>query len=181
MDTRRTVLTASLIALNLALGKTAASLSLPIYLDTIGTIIAGAILPWPYAVMVGASTSSVAGVVIHPAFPYYAGTQSVIALLSVGLLKLGAYKRITTSLLAGCCIALTATIVSAPITVLVFGGMTLSGTTAINGLLIASGQTIWKAVLGGSIVIESIDKIAASLLAWVVLKRLPSELLRNAD
>jgi energy-coupling factor transport system substrate-specific component len=150
-----------------------------VYLDSIATILAGALLPWPYAVLVGVSTSLVAGILIHPAYPYYAGTQAAIAILSVLLLRMGAYKRPFTAVLSGGAIAIVAAIVSAPVTVLVFGGVTLSSTTAINAILIASGQTVWKSVIGGSLVIESIDKIAASTLAWFVLKRIPAELFKS--
>ena len=62
-------------------------------------------------------------------------------------------------------------------TVVAFGGVTLSGTTAINAVLLASGQSIWKAVLGGSLIIESLDKVSAAVLAWLVLRRLPADLL----
>ncbi len=53
------------------------------------------------------------------------------------------------------------------------GDVTLGGTTAINALLLAAGQTVWKFVLGGSILIGSIDKVAACRLATEVLRRLP--------
>ena len=81
MNTRALVLTASLMALNLTLGKIAATLSLPVYLDTIGTIIAATMLPWRYAVATGVGTSLLAGLVIHPAYPFYAGNQFIIASL----------------------------------------------------------------------------------------------------
>ena len=177
MDIRRIILAASLVALNVVLGKVAATFSLPVYLDTVGTILAGALLPWPFAVAVGVSTSAVAGVVIHPAYWYYFFTQAVVASVAVLLLRQGAFGRVWTAALAGLVIAVCAAIVSAPVTVVAFGGVTLSGTTAINAVLLASGQSIWKAVLGGSLIIESLDKVSAAVLAWLVLRRLPADLL----
>lgn len=179
MDARRLILAASLVALNVVLGKVAATLSLPVYLDTIGTILAGALLPWPIAIAVGVCTSALAGIVIHPAFWYYFFTQATVAMVAVVLLKQGAFNRWWTAALGGLFIALCATLVSAPVTVLAFGGVTLSGTTAINAVLLASGQSIWKAVLGGGMLIESIDKVTASVIAWLVLKRLPAALLQS--
>lgn len=177
MRTQITVTAASLVALNLVMSKVAAALSLPVYLDTIGTIIAAAVLPWWAAVVVGVSTSIGAGVIVHPAFFYYVGTQATIALLAVAFVRMGALRATWTAVLAGFAIAVCAAIVSAPVTVLVFGGVTLGSTTAINAVLMAAGQNIWKSVIGGSLLIESVDKVAACIVASIVLRRLPRSLI----
>lgn len=180
MRTQITVTVASLIALNLVMSKVAATLSLPVYCDSLGTIVAAAILPWWAAVLVGVSTSLGAGLIVHPAFFYYAGTQATIAILAVVFVRMGAMRQLWTAVLAGLAIAVCGAIVSAPVTVLVFGGVTLGGTTAINALLMAAGQSIWKSVLGGSLLIESLDKVAACMVASIVLRRLPRSLIARA-
>lgn len=177
MRTQTTVMAASLIALNLAMSKVAATLALPVYLDSVGTILAAAVLPWWATVLVGAATSILAGFVVHPAFFYYVGTQVTIALIAILAMRLGAFRQLWTAVFAGLLIAICAALVSAPVTVLVFGGVTLGGTTAINAVLMAAGQNVWKSVLGGSMLIEGVDKVAACLLAAVVLRRLPSTLI----
>ncbi len=179
MNTRALVLAASLMALNLTLGKIAATLSLPVYLDTIGTIIAAAMLPWRYAVIVGVGTSLLAGLAIHPAYPFYAGNQFVIATLVYFAIRIGMFTTWWKAAISGFCLAIAAAITAAPVTVIVFGGVTLSGTTAINAVLMAAGTSIWKSVLTGSLLVESIDKVAACIIAWVVLTRIPEELLRT--
>lgn len=174
MNTRRIFIAATCIALNLTLAKIANLLSLPMYIDTTGTILAAALLPPVFAVAVGVCTSLLGAVVISPFWAAYAGTQTVIALVAVLCVRLRLFDRWWTAILAGCGIALCAAIVSAPVTVIVFGGVTVSGTTAINAILMASGRNIWQSVIGGSLLIESIDKPAASLLAWLALRRLPA-------
>jgi energy-coupling factor transport system substrate-specific component len=176
MKPQTTLTIASLIALNLVMSKVAATLQLPIYMDTVGTIVGAALLPWWAVLLVGALTSILAGFVVHPAFFYYVGTQVTIAAVAVIAYRLGAFNRLWSAIPAGFLIACCAALVSAPVTVLVFGGVTLGGTTAINAVLMAAGQSVWKSVLGGSLVIESIDKIAASAIAFVVLRRLPATL-----
>ena len=163
MNTRALVLTASLMALNLTLGKIAATLSLPVYLDTIGTIIAATMLPWRYAVATGVGTSLLAGLVIHPAFG----------------VRIGIFKTWWKAGITGFFLAVIAAITAAPVTVMVFGGVTLSGTTSINAILMAAGNNIWQSVLTGSLLIESIDKVAACLLAWFIIDRLPEEMLNR--
>lgn len=177
MNTQINVMAASLIAINLVMSKVAATLALPVYLDSVGTVLAASILPWWAALMVGAATSVLAGFVVHPAFFYYVGTQITIAVLAVIAVRLGTFRRLWTAALAGMIIAVAASLVSAPVTVLVFGGVTLGGTTAINAVLMAAGQSVWKSVLGGSLIVESLDKIAACLLSAIVLRRLPSAML----
>lgn len=177
MKIRLLVLTASLMALNLVLGKVAASLSLPVYLDTIGTILAAVMLPWRYAVLVGVGTSLLAGILIHPAFPFYAGNQFLIATMAYLGVRLGMFSAWWKAAIGGFFLAFAASLAAAPVTVVMFGGVTLSGTTAINAVLMAAGKSIWQSVLTGALLIESIDKVAASVVAWFVLQRLPPELI----
>lgn len=177
MNTQVNVMIASLIALNLAMSKVAATLSLPVYLDSVGTILAAAMLPWWAVLFVGAATSILAGFVVHPAFFYYVGTQLTIAFIAIGAVRLGAFRQLWTATLSGVVVAVAAALVSAPVTVLVFGGVTLGGTTAINAVLLAAGQNVWQSVLGGSLIVEGLDKVAACLLSAIVLRRLPSAML----
>ena len=173
MKTKIISLAAVLLTLNMVLGKLAASLSLPVYLDSVGTILAAALLPPVYAIVVGVCSSLVGGLVINPYFPPYAPVQFAIALMAIVLCRAGFFRRWWAALIGGFFIGLVAMVVAAPITTLLFGGVTLTGTTAINAVLIASGHSIMKSVLGGSFLVESVDKPAAALLAYLVLKRLP--------
>lgn len=176
MNARTTFVAASCLALNLSLAKAAAVLSLPVYLDCVGTILAAALLPWWMAIVVAVGTSLLGGIVINPYFAAYAGTQLVIALVSLLAFRWNLFAKWWTAILAGFLIAIAAVFASAPVTAMLFGGVTLSGTTAINAILIASGQSIWKSVITGALFIESIDKPTAALLAWLTLRRLPANL-----
>jgi energy-coupling factor transport system substrate-specific component len=152
-------------------------MSLPVYMDSVGTILAAALLTPIYALIVAVLTSLLGGLLIHPAFPFYAGTQVLIALICVFAVRQGWFDSWWKALLTGILIAVSASIASAPVTVLVFGGVTLSGATAINAVLLAAGKNLWESVLAGSLVVESMDKITTALLAWVLLSRLPKRLL----
>jgi energy-coupling factor transport system substrate-specific component len=175
VQSKSTMVAASLLALNLMMTKIATTLSLPVYLDTIGTILAAALLPSWMVVLIGVSTSVLASVIVHPAFLYYAVTQAVVALVAVAAMRMNAFDSQPKAIATGLVIAVVAAFVSAPVTVLLFGGVTLGGTTAINAVILATGQTLWKSVLGGSLAIESIDKVVACLLTVAVLRRLPKQ------
>jgi energy-coupling factor transport system substrate-specific component len=182
MNMNRVVFAASCIALNVGLAKVANLLQLPIYLDTPGTILAAIMLPWYWAIGVAILSSLVGSLVINGVWIYYVGTQVVVSLLILGAAHFKLFIRWWTSLLCGVVVGLAAAIVSAPVTVVIFGGVTLPGPTAINAVLIAAGKSIWQSVLAGSIIIEMLDKPAATLLTWLVLKRLPKSIvsLKNA-
>jgi energy-coupling factor transport system substrate-specific component len=176
---RDIAIAAACIALNLAAGKVANLLSLPIYLDSAGTVIAAALLSPILAAAVGVSTALLGAVVINPVYAFYAGTQLAIAITAVVMLRIGGFRRVWWAILVGIVIAIVAAIVSAPVTVLLFGGVTVPGTTAINAVLIASGQNLWTAVITGSLLVETADKVTAVVLAWLVVQRLPQRLRAN--
>lgn len=177
MNIYAAVVAGSLLALNLSLAKVAALLSLPVYMDTVGTILAASLLPFRYGVLVAALTSLLGGLVVHPAFAFYIGTQVVIAVIAVIAVRRGLFRYWWTALITGVLIAVAAALVSAPVTVMVFGGVTLSGTTAINAILLSAGKSLWESVITGSLVIESIDKTVSAFMVWVILSRLPKSVI----
>jgi len=181
MNTRKIFIAASCLALNLSLAKIAATLSLPLYFDCVGTILAAALLPGGYAVTVAVLTSLLGGLIVNPYFAAYVGTQFAISLTAIAALRWGFFKAWWSSILAGVLIALVAVIVSAPVTAVLFGGVTLSGTTAINAVLIASGNGIWKSVIGGSLFVEAIDNQPSQTSIGLPLPRALARLLVRVD
>lgn len=173
MQIRKILLASMCLALNVVLAKLAATLTLPVYLDTVGTILSAVLLPWWMTLIVGALTSVFGSIVIHPAFLFYVGTQVSLGTMAILLARVGMFKKWFLSILAGVAMGIVAAVVSAPVTVVVFGGVTLSGTTAINAILLASGKKLWESVLAGSLLIELLDKPAAAFIAHMVWKRMP--------
>lgn len=181
MKPRLIFISASCLALNLSLGKIAAMLSLPVYFDTVGTILGATLLPPFYAVSLAVMTSFLAGILINPYFVAFTGTQLAVALTAIGLFRLKFFRNAGVAVVAGMVIAFVSVAMSAPISVLLFGGVSLSGTTAINALLLATGQSLWRSVIGGSLIVETVDKSSSALLVWLVLHRLPQRLYARKD
>ncbi len=176
MNTRQILLTTGAIALNLTLAKIAALLSLPVYLDSAGTILSVTLLPWYLSIAIALGTSFLGAIVIDPGLAVYSGTQVTIAFAAIFCFRVDLFSSWQGSLVSGMIIAISAVLASAPVTVLLFGGITWSETTtALTSILLSSGKNLWQSVLQGSIFIESIDKISVSFLAWLVLKFLPAE------
>lgn len=172
--TRIVTLAATCLALNVGLAKVSNLLLLPFTFDTIGTILAAALLRWPMALLVAVLSSVVGSLIIHPAFVYYAGTQVVICFVAIVAMRYGLFERAWKSLLAGLGIGVASAIVSAPVTAIVFGGVAVPSISALNAVFLASGKSLWESVITGSLIVESIDKTVAGIVTYLVLKRLPA-------
>lgn len=173
---RAVVFSAVCIALNVSLNKIAAVLQLPVFMDTVGTVLSGAMVPPAYSILVGVVSNLIGGVVTHPSIPFYIGTQVVVSLMTIYGFRRGWFDTLPKAAALGVAIGVVTAIVSAPITVLVFGGVTEPGATAINAVLLAAGHDLWTSVLSGSLIVSSVDKVIASVLVWVLLRRLPDRL-----
>lgn len=174
--TRAAVFSAACVALNIGLNKLAVILQLPVFMDTVGTILSAALVPAPFSIAVGVVSNLIGGVITHPAIPFYIGTQVVVALMAIIGYRRGWFDRLWTAALLGLAIGIVSAIVSAPITVIMFGGITQPGATALNAVLLAAGKDIWTAVLSGTLIISSIDKVIAAVVTWLLLRRLPNRL-----
>jgi energy-coupling factor transport system substrate-specific component len=173
---RAAVFSAACIAINVGLSKVAAVLQLPVFMDTVGTILSGAMVPPSYSILVGIVSNLIGGVVTHPAVPFYIGTQVVVSLMSIVGFRRGWFDTLPAAIGLGLAIGIATAIVSAPITVLAFGGVTEPGATALNAVLLAAGYDLWTSVLSGTLVVSSVDKVIAAVIGWALLRRMPDRL-----
>lgn len=173
---RAVVFSAVCIALNVGLNKIAAVLQLPVFMDTVGTVLSGAMVPPIYSILVGIISNLIGGVVTHPSIPFYIGTQVVVSLMSVFGFRRGWFDTLPAAIGLGFAIGVVTAIVSAPVTAIVFGGVTEPGATALNAVLLAAGYDLWTSVLSGLLVVSSVDKVIAAVIVWRLLQRMPDRL-----
>lgn len=160
------------VAVNFVGGQLATILKLPMYLDTIGTIFASMLCgPWVGAVT-GGLTNVVTGIANPVNFAFI--PVNVIAGLVTGFL---ARKRMFSVwwkwLISMLVMAWVSIIVSAPIVVLVYGGVTGGGTSIITAAAMAAGANIWAAFFGTEGVFQVLDRIISFLICWAVIKVIP--------
>lgn len=176
MMMRAVVFSAVCIALNVGLNKMAMVLQLPVFMDTVGTVLSGAMVPAGYSILVGIISNLIGGVVTHPSIPFYVGTQVVVSLMSILGFRRGWFDTLPAAIGFGLAIGIVTAIVSAPVTALVFGGVTEPGATALNAVLLAAGHDLWTSVLSGTLVVSSVDKVIAAVIVWGLLRRMPERL-----
>ena len=158
-------ITAACVALNLAVGTIANLLSLPLSLDTIGSLTGAALLSPGLAIAVGAITAALGWAVIGPVYPIYIGTQISVVIAALVVMRLIGFDRLWKAVILGASVAVVAAMVSAPVTFLVFGGV------SNHAVPIAAGQSIWSAVIVSGLLIEFADKLVVALIAWALVRR----------
>jgi energy-coupling factor transport system substrate-specific component len=72
-------------------------------------------------------------------------------------------------IITGFLVAVTAAIISTPIAVYLYGGITASGSSFITAYLLQTGRELIPAVLSSNFLVEPVDKITTALLAFAVI------------
>ena len=166
-------------ALNVSTGYLVSVLKLPLYLDSIGTILISVLCGWKFGILVGLSALVIFTFTAVPTVIAYAGTVIVIAIGSAAFARMGFLKSVKATIFGGLVIGLAATAASVPVTTFLYGGVSLAGSDAITTFFKATGMPVWKSVLFGSLITDPIDKIITSLICLTLIRSLPSHILNR--
>jgi len=160
------------VAVNFVGGQLAANLKLPFYLDTIGTILVAMLCgPWVGGVA-GLVTNLVLGISSPIYFPY-AIVNIALGLVTGFLARNRFFSTWWKWIISIICMSLISILTAAPITVLMFGGMTGSGTSLITATMLATGSNIWQAVISTELIFTALDRVISILLTYLVIKVIP--------
>ena len=175
-ETRTLALIALGALINIVAGQINQWLRLPIFLDSIGTILA-AILGGPVAgITTGLVGNLVRSLIAGPVEAAFAPVAMTIGAVAGLAARVGLFRRVWQAALSGVLISLALTIVAIPIQVYLFGGVTGAGSDLVMLYLLHIGRTLLSSValtiLGSNIV----DKVLSSILAWLVVQQLPARL-----
>ncbi|MDL5362887.1 ECF transporter S component [Halalkalicoccus sp. NIPERK01] len=166
------------VGINVVGGALTNALRIPLFLDVIGTLLL-AILAGPLVAAVGGIlTNVVLSVVRSPTMLPFALTQAAIALVAGYLAMRGWFlirEKRDYLKLAGVAIAVSAAsvLVSWPILVWLFGGITGTAPDVVVAVFLASGFSTELAVLGSQLVMEPVDKGASVVIAYFIAKSVP--------
>jgi energy-coupling factor transport system substrate-specific component len=165
------------IAINLTIGQIVLVLKLPVYLDSIGTVLVGVICgPWAGA-LTGALTNIIAGIILDPGWLPWFPVAAVIGATAGVMANIGYFKNWWKVVVTGFVIAVMATVVGTPISIAIFSGISASGSSIITIFLLETGRGLLEAVLTTNFIAEPVDKIATSLLAFAILDGLSARYL----
>lgn len=164
------------VAINIVGFQLCQLLRLPIFLDSIGTILAGAVAgPWIGAIT-GLLTNAINGI-FNPVYFPYALTSIAVGIAAGLLARKGMFTKIWKVIISGLVITLVSTICSGFITAIVFGGATGGTGSIITATLLAAGNNIFTSVFSVQIFQEIADKLISVFVVYIVIKGMPSRYL----
>ncbi|MGB7212029.1 MAG: hypothetical protein WBC97_05320 [Gemmatimonadales bacterium] len=177
MNTRLLALVPTCIALNVAMGKIVQELGLPIYLDSVGTILVTTLLGPLAGVLTGALsqvlTALLSGQMMWLAF---LPIQVLIVLVAAAAAGRSGFRSILRAVGWGAFCGLLGGTLSSVIAYSLFKGVTAPGVTALGALFRSLGLSLERAVTLASISTDLVDKGIAFGLVAAVLLALPARM-----
>ena len=165
-------------ALNVVGANIALVLRLPIYLDSLGTMLSAILLGPIYGTLPGILSGVISGCTSDVYSFYYLPIQIVLGILT-GILyqKIKPNtKQIWKLFLMAFCISLPGTVISSFITSAVFGGITSSGSSILVQLLHAGGLSMTASVCLVQMITDYLDRIVVLFCVIILYFILPDSL-----
>lgn len=166
------------IAINIVVGQMVYALKIPLYLDSVGTVLVGVLAgPWAGA-LTGLLTNLVWGLSgLNALYAPFAAVAAVIGLLAGLFSQAEWFRNWWKVILAGVITGLVASILSAPISAYVFGGVTGAGTDVVVAFFRGIGFGILPASFAQGVSSDPLDKAVTFLVVWLILRALPKRFL----
>jgi energy-coupling factor transport system substrate-specific component len=162
------------IAINIAVGQLVYTLKIPLYMDSIGTVLVGVLAgPWAGA-LTGLLSNLVWGLTgLNVYYAPFAAVAAVIGLLA-GLFGEALWMRSWwKAILAGLITGLIAAALSAPISAYVFGGVTGAGTDVVVAIFRGMGFGILPSTFAQGVSSDPLDKAITFFVVWLIVQALP--------
>jgi energy-coupling factor transport system substrate-specific component len=166
------------IVINIVVGQLVKVLRIPIYGDSIGTVLAAALGGPLVGAITGVLTNVLWGIIFSdPTVIPFGIVGGVIGLLAGIFAARGVFKSLIWTIVAGLVTGFIAAVISAPIATYVFGGVTGAGTDLLVAAFQSMGASILQASLGQGIVSDPLDKTVSFVIVWVILRGMSKRLL----
>lgn len=154
--------------INIIGGNLALVLRLPIYLDSIGTFLASALLGPVGGVLAGVVSGVISGITTDIYSLYFIPVQIVTG-VAAGILFRTTLLKKWNIFLGAFCVSIAGTIISACITAYVFGGVTSSGSSILVTLLHKLGLNMVASAFVVQIVTDYADRLISIAIVVAVL------------
>lgn len=164
------------IAINIVGFQLCQLLRLPIFLDSIGTILVGVLAgPWVGG-LAGLLTNCINGI-FNPVYFAFAPTSILVGIVAGLLSSKGLFTKVWKLIVSALVITIVATIASGTITAVVFGGATGGTGSIFTATLLAAGNNIITSVFSVQFFQEIADKFISIIVVWTVIKGMSSRYL----
>ncbi len=167
------------IALNIVAGQIVSTLSLTVYLDSIGTVLVSVLAGPAAGVVTGILSNVIWGLTLTPIPLPFAVVQVVIAVLAGLAARAGVFRHVYLPPLAGVLTGFVTAMVSAPIAAFVFGGATGGSAGAIVGAFQAMGRSLLEATTLQGLLYDPLDKAITFTVVGILIAALPARFLQR--
>lgn len=174
LDPRAMTMIPVALVLNIVVGQIVGAVGLPLYLDSIGTVLV-AVLAGPSAGLATGALSSVVWSLFNPAALPFAAVSAVNGLLAGMIAERGGFRRIWMAILGGALTGLVCGALAAPIAAFVYGGTAGVGTGAVVSLFREMGNSLLQSVTLQSFISDPLDKAIVFALVFLAVSVLPKK------
>lgn len=166
------------VAMNIVLGIITAALGIPLYLDTLGTVLSAALFGPIPGMIVGALSNIITGLIYSLTdIPFFLVNMAVG--LVVGLVAKKFKFTLVSALVTGLALSVICPAIGTPIGIFVYGGLQGNISDVIVTGLVQAGQSIFAASFFTKIGSNLIDKIGTCVIAYFLIKAMPARFLAN--
>lgn len=167
------------VALNLTVGQITALLKLPVYLDSIGTVLL-AVLSGPVsAVVAGSFANLIAAASGNPPMAFFIPVIMVIGGFTGLVARLGFFKRWYSAVAGGLLLGIPAAAISSLISAYVFGGVTIGAADFIVLFFRSQGYTLYQSTLLQAFIMDPLDKMLTYIIVFLLVRNLPVRILQR--
>lgn len=166
------------VGINLVGGTLCSFLKLPLFLDTIGTLIVACLAgPWA-AALTGLLTNVFLAIVANPVYLPYAAVSVLVGLAAGFMARAGLFRKLWGVVLVWLVVTLVNSVSAAMITSYVFGGATgVNGTSVLTTALVVALKDVLLSVFSSALIENLVDKGIAVLIAYTVWRKIPKRML----
>ncbi|WP_290033923.1 ECF transporter S component [Ligilactobacillus cholophilus] len=158
------------IVLNIVGSNLALMLRLPIYLDSIGTILGAALFGPVWGMLAGGITNLIMGLTTDLTSLYYTPVALVLGCLAGFLYRKISPDSFSKVWIVALLISLPGTILSTIITYFVFGGITSSGSSIIVQLLFGMGLSKFWAIFIVQVLTDFLDRLISVYIIAILYR-----------
>lgn len=168
------------LALNILLGQFVGSVMVPLYLDSIGTVLVGFLAGRRAGAATGVLGTLIWSLFAPTVLPFAAGA-ALIGFLAGTAARFGAVRRVYLAPIAGLVSGVLVGAISAPVAAFVFGGTSGVGTGAVVAAFRSMGDSLLSAVTKQALISDPGDKAIVFLIAALLVYALPSRMSQSYE
>lgn len=166
------------IVINIVGSYIALGLHLPIYLDSMGTIMTAILLGPFYGLFSGVLSALITGMTSDIYALYYMPVGIVLGVMTGFVFQKNKSNKL---FVKSFCISVPASLISACITATVFGGITSSGSTMLVQLLAKTPVGLTLSCLIVQFFTDYFDRLLSLWLVFSVIKKLPDSFIKKLE